>query len=100
MRTWLGWRNTTEGSRSSPRKSACCPKIYKKRLYLHMRTTKYKVGDTVYWPRNVGKNVQSVWFGLGIVTQIKSDTVYMYVSRTRRVVKIMTSRSHGAVRYL
>ena len=44
---------------------------------LHMRTKKYKdtYGDLVYWRRNAGKKVQSVWLGPGIVTQIKSDTV-------------------------
>ena len=52
-------------------------KSIKRDYDLHMRTKKYKFGgDLVYWRRNVGKNVQSVWFGLGIVTQIKSDTVY------------------------
>ena len=51
---------------------------------LHMRTKKYKdtYGDLVYWRRNAGKKVQSVWLGPGIVTQIKSDTVYAI--RTRR----------------
>ena len=62
-------------------------KSIKRDYDLHMCSKKYKVGDLVYWRRNVGKNVQSVWFGLGIVTQIKSDTVY--VSRTRRNLKLV-----------
>ena len=35
---------------------------------LHMRTKKYKdtYGDLVYWRRNAGKKVQSVWLGPGI----------------------------------
>ena len=53
-----------------------------------MRTKKYKFGgDLVYWRRNVGKNVQSVWLGLGIVKLIKSDTVYAI--RTRRNLKLI-----------
>ena len=62
-------------------------KSIKRDYDLHIRTTKYKVSNLVYWPLNVGKNVQSVWFGLRIVTQIKSDTVY--VSRTRRNLKLI-----------
>ena len=62
-------------------------KSIKRDYDFHMRTTKYKVGDLVYWRSNMGKNVQSVWFGLGIVTQIKSDTVC--VIRTRRNLKLI-----------
>ena len=62
-------------------------KSIKRDYDLHMRTKKYKFGDLVYWRRNVGNNVQSVWFGLGIVTLIKSDTVY--VIRTRRNLKLI-----------
>ena len=51
-------------------------KSIKRDYDLHMRTKKYKVSDLVFWRSNMGKNVQSVLFGLGVVTQIKSDTVY------------------------
>nr|XP_022295005.1 uncharacterized protein LOC111105125 [Crassostrea virginica] len=54
---------------------------------LHMRSREYKVGDLVYWRRNAGKKVQSIWLGPGIVDKVKSGTVYAI--RTRRDIKIM-----------
>ena len=62
-------------------------KSMKRDYDLHMRSREYKVGDLVYWRRNAGKKVQSIWLGPGIVDQVKSDTVYAI--RTRRDIKIM-----------
>ncbi|XP_062591792.1 death-inducer obliterator 1-like [Saccostrea cucullata] len=50
---------------------------------LHLRERKYKV----YWRRNAGKKVESVWLGPGVVLEVKSDTIYSI--RTRRDVIVM-----------
>ena len=34
---------------------------------LHVREQKLKVGDLVYWRRNVDKKVESVWRGPGVI---------------------------------
>lgn len=54
---------------------------------LHIRERQYKVGDLVYWRRNAGKKVESVWLGPGVVIAVKSDTIYEV--RTRRDVLIL-----------
>ena len=35
------------------------------------------VGDLVYWRRNVGKKVKSVWRGPGVIIEDKLDSVYV-----------------------
>jgi hypothetical protein len=51
------------------------------------REHQFRVGDVVYWRRNVGKKVESVWMGPGVVVEKKSDTVFAV--KSRREVKIM-----------
>ncbi|XP_061175912.1 uncharacterized protein LOC133184853 [Saccostrea echinata] len=52
-----------------------------------IRTHKFKVGDLVYWRRNAGKKVESIWKDPGIITEAKSDTIF--VVKSRRDVKVM-----------
>ncbi|XP_061190277.1 uncharacterized protein LOC133198152 [Saccostrea echinata] len=54
---------------------------------IKIRTRKFKVGDLVYWRRNAGKKVESIWKGPGIITEAKFDTVF--VVKSRREVKVM-----------
>ncbi|XP_062609540.1 death-inducer obliterator 1-like [Saccostrea cucullata] len=54
---------------------------------IKVRTSKFKVGDLVYWRRNAGKKVESVWRGPGIIIETKSDTIF--VVKSRREVKVM-----------
>lgn len=51
-------------------------KSMKRDYDLHTRERQYKVGDLVYWRRNAGKKVESVWLGPGVVIAVKSDTIY------------------------
>lgn len=62
-------------------------KSMKRDYDLHIRERQYKVGDLVYWRRNAGKKVESVWLGPGVVIAMKSDTIYEV--RTRRDVLIL-----------
>lgn len=59
-----------------------------KRAHVHkIRTCKFKVGYLVYWRRNAGKKVESVWKGPSIIIEAKSDR--MFVDKCRREVKVM-----------
>ena len=83
-----GLEKTLQVAHEVAREKLRAPQKSMKRDYdLHMRSREYKVGDLVYWRRNAGKKVQSIWLGPGIVDQVKSDTVYAI--RTRRDIKIM-----------
>ena len=62
-------------------------KAMKRSHDIKIRTRKYKVGDFVYWRRNAGKKVESVWRGPGVIIEAKSDTIF--VVKSRREVKVM-----------
>ncbi|XP_062589436.1 uncharacterized protein LOC134251086 [Saccostrea cucullata] len=62
-------------------------KAMKRSHDIKVRTSKFKVGDLVYWRRNAGKKVESVWRGPGIIIEAKSDTIS--VVKSRREVKVM-----------
>ena len=54
---------------------------------LRVRVQKFNVGYLVYWLRNVGKKVESVWRGPGVIIEVKSDSVH--IVKARREQKVM-----------
>ena len=53
---------------------------------LRVREQKFKVGDLIYWRRNVVKKVESVWRGPGVIIYVNSDSVYIVKSRRKQKV--------------
>lgn len=54
---------------------------------LCIKERKFKVGDIVYWHRNVGEKVESIWMGPGMIVEIKSNSVYVVKScREHKVI--------------
>lgn len=49
--------------------------------------TNSKVDDAVYWRRNAGKKVESMWIGPVVIINAKFDEVF--ADKSRRDVKVM-----------
>ena len=62
-------------------------KSMKRDCDLRVCEQKFNVGELVYWERNVGKKVESVWRGPGVVIEVNSDSVY--IVKSRREQKVM-----------
>ena len=52
-------------------------KSSQKSMKRDFREQKFKVGDLVYWRRNVVKKVESVWRGPGVIIYVNSNSVYI-----------------------
>ena len=55
-------------------------KSMKRDCDLRVREQKINVGDLVYCRRNIGKRVESICRGPGVIIEVKSDSVYIVQS--------------------